>query len=60
MHACAHTQPHNHYCQPRARPQEEHISAALGPRYWLVASRSMYQTRLLVFARMDVAPFIWE
>lgn len=41
-------------------PQEDHIRAALGPRYWLVSAKHMFQTRLLVFARMDVVPFIWE
>ena len=41
-------------------PQESHIGAALGPRYWLVASRHMFQTRILLFARMDVVPAITQ
>jgi hypothetical protein len=40
--------------------QETHIGAALGPKYWLVGSRHMFQTRILLFARMDVVPFIRE
>jgi hypothetical protein len=45
---------------PGCRPQETHIAEALGPKYWLVASRHMFQTRILVFARMDVVPFVTE
>ncbi|KAI8463778.1 MAG: Endonuclease/exonuclease/phosphatase [Monoraphidium minutum] len=37
---------------------EAHISSALGPGYWLVGAQHMFQTRLLVFARMDVIPYI--
>lgn len=40
--------------------QEVHISEALGGRYWLVASRHMFQTRMLLFARMNVVPFVQE
>jgi hypothetical protein len=43
---------------PFSRPQESRVSRALGPRYWLVASQHMFQTRLSVFARVDVVPFI--
>eukprot|EP00879_Flechtneria_rotunda_P018468 GHRR01019372.1.p1 GENE.GHRR01019372.1~~GHRR01019372.1.p1 ORF type:complete len:956 (+),score=336.65 GHRR01019372.1:1037-3904(+) len=37
---------------------ERHIAAALGPKYWLLASKHMFQTRLLLFVRMDVLPSI--
>lgn len=37
---------------------EHHISEALGNRYWLVKSKHMFQTRLLVYARVDVVPQI--
>lgn len=37
---------------------ERHISAALGPRYCLLASRSMFQTRLLLYCRTDVLPHV--
>lgn len=40
--------------------QEAHIDAALGPRYWLVGAKHMFQTRILVYARMDVVPFVTE
>ncbi|GBF95749.1 inositol 5-phosphatase [Raphidocelis subcapitata] len=39
---------------------ETHIAEALGPKYWLVGSRHMFQTRILVYARMDVVPFITD
>jgi hypothetical protein len=38
--------------------QESLIAQSLGPRYWLVGAKHMFQTRTLVFARMDVVPFI--
>ncbi|WIA30252.1 hypothetical protein OEZ86_000342 [Tetradesmus obliquus] len=37
---------------------ERHIAAALGSKYWLVQVKHMFQTRILLFARVDVVPYI--
>eukprot|EP00775_Hariotina_reticulata_P010857 gene10857-11011_t len=41
-----------------AHAWERHMAAALGSKYWLVQSKHMFQTRILLFARMDVVPSI--